>query len=47
MKKDYPSISINQSVDEAIEMMANNEMVEIPVVDKKESIRGFSAFIKP
>ena len=40
MKEDYPSISINQSVDEAIEMMANNEMVEIPVVDEKGIYKG-------
>ena len=40
MKEDYPSISMNQSVDEAIEMMANNEMVEIPVVDEKGIYKG-------
>ena len=40
MKEDYPSISMNESVDEAIEMMANNEMVEIPVVDEKGIYKG-------
>ena len=40
MKKDYPFISMNESVDEAIEMMANNEMVEIPVVDERGIYKG-------
>ena len=40
VKEDYPSISINQSVAEAIEMMANNKLVEMPVVDDKGIYKG-------
>ena len=40
MKEDYPSISMNQSVDEAIEMMAKNELVEMQVVDEKGIYKG-------